>query len=404
MNAQNPDPTPKTKYSKNHPISWKRRLPYICLLPLAIWIQWLGSMRPDYVETIYSRSIYTVLIKVLSFSTAWIPFSVAECLLVLFAVWILWQAIHGITQLFKKKRNIRNLFTHCVVNVLTLTSLTYAINIFLCGLNSQRMPIADTMELDTSPASSSELKALCVDLITEANALREKIDEDENGVMRLKYSKSKTLSRAYLGSKKIANQYSFLSAGSCNPKAVGMSSLMKFFALRGIFTPFTGEPNVSLDLPPAAIPFVTAHEIAHQMGIARENEADYIAYLSCRAHPDIDYQYSGAIEMLKDLLPYMDGISLKELAPSLAPGIKRDLAFNSSFWREKTTSTKQKVRVKILRAHLKVHDTMLKLHGEPAGLKSYGMVVDLLIAERRLKKSASEERLAKVAPTSPLND
>jgi len=70
---------------------------------------------------------------------------------------------------------------------------------------------------------------------------------------------------------------------------------MSIFGLGGAFLAYTGEANVNTAMPEIQQPFVAAHEIAHQMGFAREDEANFIAYLACRVHPDIDFRYSGAL-------------------------------------------------------------------------------------------------------------
>ena len=68
---------------------------------------------------------------------------------------------------------------------------------------------------------------------------------------------------------------------------------MSYLGIGGIFIPFTCEANVNATLPDWEIPFTAAHELAHQRGFAREEEANYVGYLACRAHPDRDFQYSG---------------------------------------------------------------------------------------------------------------
>lgn len=182
--------TPKQQNDKphrtfDHAISWKFRLPFICLFPLALIVQWLASKSPADVENLYSRSIYPLLIKSLSFLTARLPYSFAECLLALFTILFLWQALRFARHLLQKNRSCGNLLVHATINSLAIFSLLYASFAFLWGLNYQRPPIAESLKLDTAPASAMELKELCTKLLADTNALRQKITENEAGSFRL---------------------------------------------------------------------------------------------------------------------------------------------------------------------------------------------------------------------------
>jgi len=66
---------------------------------------------------------------------------------------------------------------------------------------------------------------------------------------------------------------------------------------RSLF-PFTGEANVNISMPHTSIPFTACHEMAHQIGFAREDEANFIAYIACKNHPSPDFQYSGILSAL----------------------------------------------------------------------------------------------------------
>ena len=73
---------------------------------------------------------------------------------------------------------------------------------------------------------------------------------------------------------------------------------MSYTNITGIYSPFTAEANVNVSVPKSTLLFTTMHEMAHQRGFASENEANFIAYLTCIAHPDVDFQYSGYLNAL----------------------------------------------------------------------------------------------------------
>ena len=59
-------------------------------------------------------------------------------------------------------------------------------------------------------------------------------------------------------------------------KGVKLSRLMSYIDFTGFFFPFTGEANVNTDFPPSLFAATVAHELAHQRGVAKEQ--DYIRH------------------------------------------------------------------------------------------------------------------------------
>src|SRR5207237_4159011 len=117
--------------------------------------------------------------------------------------------------------------------------------------------------------------------------------EDGEGAMRLADGRGGALGRATLGYAGPDLRGLPVPRVGGRPKEVVLSPLMSYLGIAGIFIPFTGEANVNATLPDCEIPFTACHELAHQRGYAREDEANYIAYRACRAHPDRDFRYSG---------------------------------------------------------------------------------------------------------------
>ena len=57
---------------------------------------------------------------------------------------------------------------------------------------------------------------------------------------------------------------------------------MSYANIGGMFFPFTMESNINVDNPFFVVPWTMAHELAHQCGFMREDEANFIAYLACK--------------------------------------------------------------------------------------------------------------------------
>ncbi|NLB61175.1 MAG: DUF3810 domain-containing protein, partial [Clostridiales bacterium] len=141
------------------------------------------------------------------------------------------------------------------------------------------------------------------------------------------------------------------------------------------FIPYTAEANVNTDQPALLIPSSAAHENAHFLGIARENEANFAAYLACIYSPDINVKYSGTMLALINAgnkLHSVDSEKYAELYYSYSEEMRKDLADYSDYWKAYEGKVKE--------VSQKANDNYLKHNDQQDGVMSYGRVVDLLLA------------------------
>jgi hypothetical protein len=148
--------------------------------------------------------------------------------------------------------------------------------------------------------------------------------------------------------------------------------------ITGIYFPFTGEPNVNTTVPDVELPFSAAHEVAHQRGFAREDEANYIGYVACRFHPDADFRYAGLLAASHYALSALHALdpaaAARVQAGRSAPVLRDEGALRA--WTDR-------YRGRANEAGRRVNDAYLKTQGQADGVRSYGRMVDLLLAERR---------------------
>jgi hypothetical protein len=72
---------------------------------------------------------------------------------------------------------------------------------------------------------------------------------------------------------------------------------MQYFGIQGYYNPLTGEAQVNRFLPSFMLPFVVVHEMAHQAGIAAEDDANLLAYTISVQSGDPTFQYSAYLNM-----------------------------------------------------------------------------------------------------------
>ena len=75
----------------------------------------------------------------------------------------------------------------------------------------------------------------------------------------------------------VVEQFPFLDFPARQPKAVHFSRLMSRMNFTGFYSPYTGESNLNVDSPACLLPATIAHELAHQRGIASEQECNFLA-------------------------------------------------------------------------------------------------------------------------------
>src|SRR5690606_3814613 len=70
-----------------------------------------------------------------------------------------------------------------------------------------------------------------------------------------------------------------------------------YLGFTGYYNPFSGEAQVNTSIPRFLIPIITAHEMAHQLGYAKENEASFVGYLVSTTADDPYYRYSAYLDL-----------------------------------------------------------------------------------------------------------
>ncbi len=160
-------------------------------------------------------------------------------------------------------------------------------------------------------------------------------------------------------------------------KPLASSSVFTYTHISGVYTFMTGEVNINVNYPDFIRPFTVAHEFSHQRGLAKEEEANFVAYLVCVGSEDPYLRYSGYVNLLQylmDALAEADGDLYRQLCAEKMPlSVQGELNAYSVFFRKYSHSTASKVTGA-------VNDVFLNSQGESEGTASYGLVVDLAVA------------------------
>ena len=162
------------------------------------------------------------------------------------------------------------------------------------GLNVYSGPIEDDLRLDMVDYTQTELENAAKFYRDMANDLSAKVTRDENG--QVVFAEFETLAeKTGEGYRTLARERSFsIYGGDYTPvKKLGWAGIYSALGKTGVTVSLTGESAVNPNIPDQGIPFAMAHEMAHRLCIAREDDANFSAFLSCAENADTEYQYSG---------------------------------------------------------------------------------------------------------------
>ena len=354
---------------KKHPIT------FLLILFIIGLTYFISHSSPILIETYYSLNFNKWFIQFLSHCTSFIPFSLFEIGIYSLLLCLAYRLFLWLYIAFKRTTSFKVHFTKGLLNLFYLGSILILLFYWEWGFNYNRVPLSDTLDLTQTTFTTEELGRLYENLIEKANALRPFIDEDENGHMTIPGGHKSVFARADLGYLELSKLYPIFYGSYGKPKPILASSYMNYTGITGIYSPFTGEANVNIAILPQALPYTTLHEMAHQRGFASEDECNFIAFLACSVHPDIDFQYSGyllALAYTNNALSSSNPELLKQLNAKLSDEVRADIHYNNTFWMHYSGPIQQ--------VSSKVNDTYLKANGIADGERSYGRMVDLLLS------------------------
>ena len=189
-------------------------------------------------------------------------------------------------------------------------------------------------KLPKEEISLEETKSLTLKYLNLCKQTRTAVREDHNGVFKVEnlnpikteILKNQNQLPKFLGNRKGT------SINSLKPSL--FKGVMSYSGILGYYNPFTAEAQYNEGLPATYLPFTLAHESAHQLGYAREQEANFIGYLLGKRSLNPELRYSTEYFVLKSLLNALSEKNpefVRQVINDYSPGMKRDRLAEKKF-------------------------------------------------------------------------
>jgi hypothetical protein len=346
--------------------------PVILLLLAAIAIK-IFSLYPSAVEEYYSNGIYPYISSFQRILFGWIPFSIGDVFYGIVILWLINQVIRIIKTIRAKKAN-RTYFKKVGVRLVTAALIVYVSFNFLWGLNYNRLGIDHQLKLETLNYTDADLVNVTKEIVVKINSLQAASTTNRQQLRRKRnLFESAVNSYENLSKQLPLIQYSFPSV-----KPSIYSYLGNYLGFTGYYNPFSGEAQVNTTVPVFIRPFTTCHEMGHQLGYAKESEANFAGFLSASASNDSAFLYSVYFDMYAYAARYLylaDSNALKQISEQLSPAVKNDIKQLRAFYKRYATPIETAID--------KLYAEYLKANEQPSGKMSYNEVVAMLIAYRK---------------------
>jgi hypothetical protein len=356
---------------------WKPYRSWLIPLLIVLVIK-IFSFFPEAVEKYYSTGIYPFISIFPRLVFGRIPFSVGDILYAAVFIYLVFSVVRFFTRAFKRTLHRQYLILSLKKWLSILLWVYIAFNIFW-GLNYDRMPIAKQQHLETKPYSKEDLMALISLLVTKMNEI-DSASRAARKNLNINDSLFKYCVSAY-GS--AAKQYPELLYTYPSVKSSFYGYIANYMGFSGYYNPFTCEAQVNTTIPRFVQPFTTCHEIGHQLGYAKEEEANFSGFLSTKSSKDPAFRYSIYVDLYlysAGALYALDSTAFIPYRESLNPDVRQDLRDLKAFYKSYQNPLEPIIH--------KIYGKYLKANRQPQGIYAYDEVVGLAIAY--YKKNGAE--------------
>lgn len=328
----------------------------------------LAVRNPEFIERYYSNGIYPYISSFFRILLGWIPFSFGDLLLG-FGLFMLLRSLF---------RLIKTRFTNFIpkiIHFIAVLSVIYFCFYLFWGLNYYREPLAKNLGYNQQKYTTKQLTKTTEYIIEQLNHYQHKITKNDTLKVNNPYHQKEMYTMAVSGYDNLEKDFPQLKYQYTSVKSSLMSLLQSYNGTSGYLNPLTGEAQVNDRVPKTSYPTTTCHEMAHQIGFAAENEANFVGFLAANYNDDFYFKYASyrmAFGYCISEIRKRDTELSKKLWKTVNKGIIKDYNSSYNFWQQYKNPFEPLVK--------KGYNAYLKANKQSKGVDSYNYVVDLLIS------------------------
>lgn len=343
----------------------KKLIIALSIVPQYLFIKLIAQF-PSVVETYYSNGLYVYISKASRFIFGWLPFSLGDLLYTIAIIYaIRWLIIH-------RKRIVKDT-KNWILDVLSVLALAYGAFHLFWGFNYYRLPVHQSLDLNHTYTTEALIE-VTQKLIKKSNHIHRQISSSDSLKVVMPYSRSELIANTKASYDALAKVYPQFAHRPRSIKTSIYSVPLTYMGFSGYLNPFTNEAQVDGLIPLHKYPTTVAHEEAHQIGYAAENETNFIGCLATIHNPDIYYQYAGYIFALRHCLNEVyrrDHTKFESLIALVNKGILANYQESRDFW-----NAYQNPLEPVFKS---MYGNFLKANNQAKGIESYSYVVALLV-------------------------
>jgi len=324
----------------------------------------------------YSDYVFKPFQSVRNFLFGIVPFSIGDILYVVGGFFLIYIPGKWIYYLLHFRSHKHELALSLIRSLHTL-SIIYILFLLGWGGNYYKQPLSAYWQLQEDiPINNKEI-------LKEFDAfLIQQLNHTAPHSMQLSFKQTDSAAKAYYEIYTHPNSYTT----GVKPSLFGNG--MEYMRIQGYYNPFTGEAQVNQQLPSFMLPFVICHEMAHQQGIAREEDANLLAYALGTAVPDAHFHYSAYFNIwlyTHRKLHMADSTAANELKAQLNPITLAHI--------DELIALRKKYASNMSHYTAGIYDGYLKLHRQNEGIRSYSRVWHSAWALEEKRKQHREQTM-----------
>lgn len=355
---------------------YKRLLIILIISLVAITlVQWLFSYAPAAVH-FYATNIFHPFQVVRNVIFGFIPFSLGDVVYIAVTLLIISLIVKWIYYLTKLKVYKRPLLLSLLKTAMA-AAIVYLWFFIGWGGNYSKPSISEHWRLDSSNVLEDDSALIAFDIY-----LIGKMNEYAPLFKSADFRDIEKRSHQYY--KLFPAVKDRLSSIRIKPAIFG--NLLEYSGVHGYYNPFTGEGQINKNLPSFLLPFSTCHEMAHQAGIAREGDANFLSFIIGTNSNDPTFIYSAYFNIW-----LYTNARLRSRDSAVANSFYKDINGITMGHIYELRARRKKYESPVDKISDVFYDNFLKFNKQESGMESYSDVVNIayIWEQKRLRGDRS---------------